>query len=235
MGMTALAEIGGANPATGTTRHFAHDHLGSLRTAWGADRTLRARAEYLPYGEFLAGITDERIPASLFTGKSLDFETMLYHFPYRYYNLIAARWLTRDPLGMVDGPNVYAYVNSRPTIEIDPMGSKAKCSIIHSACRGTCHLLAHSFLVSAVAAIGTATATCIKGCASLAATGIGALGFPACVIGCGVAAKKAWELWRNNKLAVFATIALGCVISLMKGASVTTAKFQFCVCVFSIS
>ena len=122
MGMTALAEIGGANPATVTTRHFAHDHLGSLRTAWGADRTLRARAEYLPYGEFLAGITDERIPASLFTGKSLDFETMLYHFPYRYYNPIAARWLTRDPLGMVDGPNVYAYVSGTPTNRVDDYG-----------------------------------------------------------------------------------------------------------------
>jgi len=114
MGMTALAEIGGANPATGTTRHFAHDHLGSLRTAWGADGTLRARAEYLPCGEFLAGITDERIPAGLFTGKSLDFETMLYHFPYRYYNPRTARWLTRDPLGMVDGPIAYFCGGKKP-------------------------------------------------------------------------------------------------------------------------
>jgi hypothetical protein len=33
-----------------------------------------------------------------------------------------ARWLTRDPLGMVDRPNVYAYCGLCPADRVDQMG-----------------------------------------------------------------------------------------------------------------
>ena len=33
-----------------------------------------------------------------------------------------ARWLARDPLGVVDGPNVYVYVRNMPEVLIDPEG-----------------------------------------------------------------------------------------------------------------
>jgi len=32
------------------------------------------------------------------------------------------RWLTRDPLRMVDGPNMYAYVRGNPVSFVDPLG-----------------------------------------------------------------------------------------------------------------
>ena len=44
--------------------------------------------------------------AAAFTGKPWDVAAQMYYFPYRWYSPSAARWLTRDPLGMVDGPNV---------------------------------------------------------------------------------------------------------------------------------
>jgi len=40
----------------------------------------------------------------------------------RYYNPQTGRWLSPDPLGMVDGPNLYAYVNNNPANWIDPWG-----------------------------------------------------------------------------------------------------------------
>jgi len=43
-------------------------------------------------------------------------------FGARYYNPTTGRWLKPDPLGMVDGPNMYAYVNNNPTNLIDPWG-----------------------------------------------------------------------------------------------------------------
>lgn len=45
-----------------------------------------------------------------------------YFAPFRYYNPATARWNMRDPLGFVDGPNVYAYVAGNPVMNIDPTG-----------------------------------------------------------------------------------------------------------------
>ena len=50
----------------------------------------------------------------------------MYYAPYRYYTPATARWLTRDPLGMADGPNVYAYVKGSPTVRTDPSGREAE-------------------------------------------------------------------------------------------------------------
>jgi len=60
-----------------------------------------------------------------FTGKPYDADTGLYYFPYRYYAPDAARWLTRDPLGMVDGPNSYQYIVDDPLNSWDPLGLSA--------------------------------------------------------------------------------------------------------------
>jgi len=57
-----------------------------------------------------------------YTGKQCEPETGLYFFPYRYYAPTTARWAWRDPLGMVDGPNVYGYVNQSPLIRSDGLG-----------------------------------------------------------------------------------------------------------------
>ena len=47
----------------------------------------------------------------------------MYHFPYRQYEPeLTMRWTMRDPLCMVDGPNVYAYVGGRVTRREDPLG-----------------------------------------------------------------------------------------------------------------
>lgn len=45
-----------------------------------------------------------------------------YYAPYRMYGPNSARWMTRDPLGMVDGPNEYGYVGGNPTTDNDILG-----------------------------------------------------------------------------------------------------------------
>jgi RHS repeat-associated protein len=57
-----------------------------------------------------------------FTGKEWDENAQMYYFPYRYYSPGIARWITRDPAGMVDGPNLYAYVTGNPVTHADPSG-----------------------------------------------------------------------------------------------------------------
>ena len=44
------------------------------------------------------------------------------YFGARYYNPTIGRWLSPDPLGMVNGPNLYANCNNNPTNLIDPWG-----------------------------------------------------------------------------------------------------------------
>jgi len=58
----------------------------------------------------------------LFSTKEFDQRAGFYYFGARYYDPEVGRWLTPDPLGMVDGPNVYAYVNNNPVNMVDPYG-----------------------------------------------------------------------------------------------------------------
>ena len=54
----------------------------------------------------------------------LDFPFL--HVGWRYYDPSTGRFPQRDPIGIRGGLNVYEYVNSRPTVEIDPIGLKPR-------------------------------------------------------------------------------------------------------------
>jgi RHS repeat-associated protein len=57
-----------------------------------------------------------------FTGRQLDEETGLYYYRARYYDCFKGRFLQRDPLGYVNGMNLYEYVGSNPINRLDPLG-----------------------------------------------------------------------------------------------------------------
>ncbi|HRD56232.1 MAG TPA: RHS repeat-associated core domain-containing protein [Parachlamydiaceae bacterium] len=67
-----------------------------------------------------------------FSGQRYDEATKLYHFMNRDYDPFTGRWLTPDPLGFADGPNLYAYVHNNPLIYVDPYGLSEK-SLYESA------------------------------------------------------------------------------------------------------
>lgn len=46
----------------------------------------------------------------------------LVDFGFRFYHPQSAQWLTRDPLGESEGPNLYAYVKNNPTRCVDRFG-----------------------------------------------------------------------------------------------------------------
>ncbi|MDY7009363.1 MAG: RHS repeat-associated core domain-containing protein, partial [Planctomycetota bacterium] len=51
-----------------------------------------------------------------------DGETGLYHVRYRMYHPSLGRWLTRDPIGYIDGMSLYEYCGSEPMSYVDPSG-----------------------------------------------------------------------------------------------------------------
>ena len=118
-----LADASTTNPATGTYRYYNQDNLGSTRRLRASDKSALGAYEYTPYGQAYAtsGVALGDL-AGAFTGKAWDDTSQLYYFPHRYYSPDAARWLTRDPLGMVEGGNIYAYVQGDPVALSDMLG-----------------------------------------------------------------------------------------------------------------
>jgi RHS repeat-associated protein len=57
-----------------------------------------------------------------FASKRIDSETGLSYFGRRYYDPEIGKWLTMDPQGFDDGPNLYAYVHNSPLTHFDLYG-----------------------------------------------------------------------------------------------------------------
>lgn len=57
-----------------------------------------------------------------FASKRTDLETGWVFFGMRYYAPALGRWVTADPAGFDDGPNLYAYVKNNPLTLFDPWG-----------------------------------------------------------------------------------------------------------------
>ena len=115
-----LATFAGSNPATAEWRYHLTDHLGSVRQLSGQTKAALARYDYAPYGELMR---NAGLPLTVgYTGHLWDSAIGQYYAPFRYYNPQTARWNMRDPLGVVDGPNMYAYVVGNPLNGIDPTG-----------------------------------------------------------------------------------------------------------------
>jgi len=57
-----------------------------------------------------------------YKGKRTDNEIGLVYFGKRYYDPEIGRWTSPDPLGEIDGPNLYAYVKNNPIAYVDYFG-----------------------------------------------------------------------------------------------------------------
>ena len=58
----------------------------------------------------------------LYTGREYDWQTGIYYYRARYYNPELGRFISQDPAGMVDGPNMYVYVKNEPVNGVDALG-----------------------------------------------------------------------------------------------------------------
>ena len=110
-------------------RYQLGNHLGSSSIELGKDGSLIAYEEYHPYGttSFQAGRSAAEVSLKRYryTGKERDEESGLCHFGARYYACWIGRWTTCDPIGLKDGPNLYAYVRNNPLRYRDPAGTQS--------------------------------------------------------------------------------------------------------------
>jgi RHS repeat-associated protein len=104
--------------SAGTVYWHHTDHLGSVIATSDSNGQTLGVATYSPHGE---GAPPLHSPFG-FTGRQYDPETGLYYYRARYYSPYLGQFLTTDPIGTRDDPNLYAYVGLDPANGTDPTG-----------------------------------------------------------------------------------------------------------------
>jgi RHS repeat-associated protein len=118
-------------PATGApvtvSRYQLGNYLGSVVLETDENAAILTYEEYYPFGSssFQSGSAQSEVSTKRyrFTGRERNTESGLYYHHARYYAPWLGRWTSCDPLGPVDGPNLYAYARNAPVILSDPCGT----------------------------------------------------------------------------------------------------------------
>ena len=107
-----------------------HDHRGALTAL--IDPSAKALVECYRYSAFgeeqIFNSAGQKLSESAlgnpwrFSSKRIDDETGLVYFGRRYYDPSTGRWITADPQGYIDGPNLYSYLSHNPLTHIDLFG-----------------------------------------------------------------------------------------------------------------
>jgi RHS repeat-associated protein len=106
----------------GQKYYIVSDHLGSPRVITDSDGTIVKAMSYDSFGNTLTDSNPAfKIPFG-FAGGLYDTDTGLIRFGYRDYDPETSKWTARDPIGLGDGPNIYAYVGNDPVNFTDPTG-----------------------------------------------------------------------------------------------------------------
>ncbi|MBI3901096.1 MAG: RHS repeat-associated core domain-containing protein, partial [Chlamydiia bacterium] len=95
-----------------------HDHRGCVVSLISLETSEPSTYRYTAFGEQ----TGDALSPWRYSSKRVDTETGLIFFGRRYYDPDLGRWITQDPQGFEDGPNLYAYVSNHPLTEIDLYG-----------------------------------------------------------------------------------------------------------------
>jgi RHS repeat-associated protein len=116
------AEIGAAvlYELEGKSYMPIHDHRGCVVVL--VDLQTQKPIESYRYTAFGEELTHNTFSPWRFASKRVDEETSLVFFGRRYYHPALGRWITQDPEGFEDGPNLYAYLKNSPLNDFDLYG-----------------------------------------------------------------------------------------------------------------
>jgi RHS repeat-associated protein len=107
-------------------RYQFTNHLGSACLELDEQTDLISYEEYHPYGTSSYQLGRSGVEVSLkryrYTGKERDEESGFSYHGARYYATSLGRWVSCDPSGLIDGPNLYQYTRNSPTMGTDKHG-----------------------------------------------------------------------------------------------------------------
>ncbi|MFH1776992.1 MAG: RHS repeat-associated core domain-containing protein [Candidatus Omnitrophota bacterium] len=115
--------IGGMVSSTdgSSTLYYHCSSLGNINQITDASGNVIQTYEYDAFGNIVnesGSLNNDH----QYKTKEYSANTGLVYFGARYYNPVIGRFITRDPMGMVDGPNLYLYCGNDPVNRIDPFG-----------------------------------------------------------------------------------------------------------------
>ncbi|GAB3959988.1 hypothetical protein GCM10027614_80690 [Micromonospora vulcania] len=124
----ALVETATTPAAPPRLRFQFGNHLGSASVELDEAGNLIDYEEYHPYGTTAFQIGRSAAEVSLkryrYTTKERDDESGFGYHGARYYAPWLGRWISTDPAGLVDGPNLYQYVSGSPVGDTDLTGTE---------------------------------------------------------------------------------------------------------------
>jgi RHS repeat-associated protein len=111
-----LARVDGAIGDTTTKVYYYHtDQVGSIRKITDQQGKVVWDTQYEAFGnQFNQTGSIEELHS--FTGKELDPDTGLYYFNARWYDSELGRFVSEDPEGDPNSPNLYGYCSNNPLI-----------------------------------------------------------------------------------------------------------------------
>jgi len=118
----------------GKTSYYHYDALGSTRQLTDDTETVTDSYTYNAWGETIkqSGTTTNPFRWIGNVGYYFDEETQGYYVRARYYQPQSGRWMTQDPLGFVDGSNLYLAYFVPNGIDPSGMMTKQACEDFYS-------------------------------------------------------------------------------------------------------
>lgn len=117
---------------TSNTYYPIKDHQNTVLALVDETDAVVESYEYSAYGEILDVKDGSGNPISdqqsvigsryLFQGREYDCATGFYYFRARWYDPSSERWLSKDPIGISGGLNLYAFCDNNPVNFMDPLG-----------------------------------------------------------------------------------------------------------------
>lgn len=115
----------------GGSYYFYHaDGLGSITAITDSDRNIVQSYEYEAFG--LVKPSTHFVNSYTFAGREWDWQARLYYNHARYFDPVTGRFISKDPLGLQAGINLYSYVQNNPINLVDPDGLEVRFPLIYN-------------------------------------------------------------------------------------------------------
>ncbi|MFN8534579.1 MAG: RHS repeat-associated core domain-containing protein [Dehalococcoidia bacterium] len=191
----------------GQTYYYLADRLGSVLGLVDSAGTVVRTYAYDAWG-VQTSTTGTLVNPLRWAGRELDEESGLYYLRARYYDPSAGRFISRDPIGLAGGPNLYAYALNNPIVLTDPFGLKGWAGTLGAggatagaAIGGIGGSLVGGFFGAAAGApaggIGIVPGALLGGTA-LGTAGAAGLGAAGAILGLGVGGFLDWLDWHKD-------------------------------------